>query len=468
MRRLVAVSVIAAAILVLLACAALAARRVSDRSQPAVPQAVTRRPDIILITIDALRADRVSAYGWTRLTSPALDAFARDAVMFTNAIAQAPYTKASIASLMTGVYPSTHQTVTASVPFPEAMSGHVQTMPIASDVLPSRFVTIAEAMQEAGYRTIGMTTNPFLSASFGFDQGFDEFTFFAGQDFLPGNLLVEAALAAVAADRSRPLFLWVHFMEPHSPYVPPPLVHGMFPVAGSPKPIAADIAIPGWLVPGQPRDLRIYETAYDEEIATVDLDVDMLLRGLRGLRDPSRMVVLVTADHGEQFLDHGGWEHGSTLYDELIRVPLVVKAPGFRPRVVGTQVQLIDLYPTILAFAGDDLPGGPGRPLVDLMAGSARGERPALAEIVGTARAVRSHGWKVIVYNDGRQELFDLERDPRETVNRAGREGARLQALQQDFDRLVAAAHDGAAGPQTAPIDPAILQRLRALGYLSR
>src|SRR5262245_2219250 len=137
MRRPVSVCVIAAGIVALLACAALAARRASDRSRPIVQQAATRRPDIILITIDALRADRVSAYGWTRLTSPALDAFARDAVMFTNAIAQAPYTKASIASLMTGLYPSTHQTVTASVPFPEAMSGKVRTLPLTTDVLPS-------------------------------------------------------------------------------------------------------------------------------------------------------------------------------------------------------------------------------------------------------------------------------------------------------------------------------------------
>ena len=192
--------------------------------RPATPRV---QPDILLVTIDALRADHLSSYGYERLTSTAIDDFARGAVRFDNAIAQAPYTKASVASIMTGLYPSSHKTVTASVPFPETMTGHPTTAAIVTDILPAAVTTLAEGLHDAGYRTLGYTANPFLSEAFGFAQGFDRFRFYPGPDFAGAERLVADALDAVRlAKPAGPLFVWVHLMEPHSPYGPPPWTAG--------------------------------------------------------------------------------------------------------------------------------------------------------------------------------------------------------------------------------------------------
>ena len=140
---------------VLIAGMAVIGRASGSKFDELAPPAA-RRPDIVLVTIDALRADHLSSYGYQQFTSPAIDAFARRAARFTNAIAQAPYTKASIASIMTGQYPSAHKTVTASVPFPETMTGHLTTAPITTDVLPPAMTTLAEALGAGGYQILGV------------------------------------------------------------------------------------------------------------------------------------------------------------------------------------------------------------------------------------------------------------------------------------------------------------------------
>src|SRR5262249_10931893 len=129
-----------------------------------------RRPDIVLVTIDALRADHLSAYGYHRLTSPPIDDLARRSILFSNAVTQAPYTKAAIGSLMSGLYPGAHRTTTATVPFGDAMTGHPSTTPPTTDILASSLTTMAEALRDAGYHTLGFVGNPFLIAPFGFGQ----------------------------------------------------------------------------------------------------------------------------------------------------------------------------------------------------------------------------------------------------------------------------------------------------------
>ena len=425
------------------------------------------RPDILLVTIDALRADHLSSSGYDRLTSPAIDAFAHTAVRFTSAIAQAPYTKASVASLMTGLYPSTHKTVTASVPFPETMTGYPTTAPILTDVLPASVTTLAEALHSAGYRTAGFTANPFLIEAFGFSRGFDRFQFYPGPDFAGGDRLVADAVdSARASDAGRPLFTWVHLMEPHSPYTPPRFTAGMFAVKGSAEPIAATIAIPGWLLPGSPRDRRPYVAAYDAEVAAADAAFDALLRELRSVRLNRPAVVVVTADHGEEFLDHGGWEHGSQLYDELIHVPMMIQAPDTAPANVDEQVQLVDLFPTLLGFAGATVPRNAGHSLGEHLTGG--GSHPALSEVVGSMYSVRDERFKLIALNDGRQLLFDLTADPHEHHDLAEANRARAERLRRTLDRLLAEATTMGreVRGETVPVDPAIAERLRSLGYL--
>jgi arylsulfatase A-like enzyme len=429
-----------------------------------------RRPDIVLVTIDALRADHLSSYGYQQFTSPAIDAFARRAARFTNAIAQAPYTKASIASIMTGQYPSAHKTVTASVPFPETMTGHLTTAPITTDVLPPSMTTLAEALGAGGYQTLGFTANPFLIEEFGFARGFDRFRFYPGTGFARGERLVADAVdAARDADGRRPLFTWVHFMEPHSPYTPPPLTAGMFRVGGSPQPIPSQVSIPGWLLPGSPRDLRPYVAAYDDDISAVDAAFDTLLRELRTMRGWRDTIVVLTADHGEQFLDHGGWEHGSNLHDELIRVPLVIQAPRSPAGVIDAQVQLIDLFPTLLDMAGAPLPATSGRAL-EVLWDRKNPSHPAMSEIVGIQSTLREEGFKLIAFTTGQPQLFDLARDPREKVDVAAANPERVHAMQTALNRMRADALEAGRGVHTemVPIDPDVARRLRALGYIQR
>ena len=465
-RRLLTISCIPAVCIAATAVIGLASSPTADQFAP--PPA--RRPDILLVTIDALRADHLSSYGYHQFTSPAIDAFARNAATFTNAIAQAPYTKASIASIMTGHYPSAHKTVTASVPFPETMTGHVTTAPIVTDVLPSSMPTLAEALRGGGYQTVGFTANPFLIEAFGFARGFERFRFYPGADFARGERLVADAVdAARDADGRRPLFAWVHFMEPHSPYTPPPLTAGMFRVGGPPQPISSQVSIPGWLLPGSPRDLRPYIAAYDDDISAVDAAFDTLVREVRMMRGWRDLVVVLAADHGEQFMDHGGWEHGSNLHDELIRVPLIIQAPRSKAGVIDTQVQLIDLFPTLLEIAGVSHPASPGRTL-EVLWNRKSPSHPAMSEIVGLQSTVRDEGFKLIMFPTGRAQLFDLARDPHERVDVAADNQARVQTMQTTLDRIHADAVKAGEGSHTemVPIDPDVAQRLRALGYTQR
>ena len=350
-RSLVLTAVVAIALSV-----GLPAAPAPSRSRIAVAPPPRARPDIILVTIDALRADHVSRYGYMRLTSPLIDAFSRGAIVFTNAIAQAPYTKASVASLMTGLYPSAHKTVTASVPFPETMTGHVTSLPITTERTSSERDNARGGVPQRGISDTRLYGEPVSDRRIWLRAGVRHLEFFPGPDFASADHVVDGTLEQVAKIEQRPMFLWVHVMEPHSPYTPPAWAKGTFPLAGRPEPIASTIPIPGWLLPGSPRDLRAYVDRYDEEITAADVAVDRLLRQLHDVRGTDNAVIVLTSDHGEQFLDHGGWEHSTTLYEELIRVPLIIKAPHPLPGIVKTQVQLIDFFPTLLEYAAITVP----------------------------------------------------------------------------------------------------------------
>jgi len=443
-------------------------RMASGATHPLVAPSHRPRPDVFLITIDAMRYDHVSADGYSRLTSPLLDAFSAHSLQFTNAITQAPYTKAAIASVMSGLYPISHKAVTATVPFPETMTGHPTTAAVETDVLASSITTLAESFRASGYRTLGYTANPFLIEAFGFAHGFEVFHFFPGVDFETAAVVIDRALDDVRhAPSSKPVFLWLHLMEPHSPYAPGALTRGMFPPEGRAHPIPAASPPPSWLLAGSPKDLRLYESAYDEEIASVDIAVDRLFRQLAEAERFENSVIVVTADHGEQFLDHGGWEHGDSLYEELVHVPLVMRVPRIAPRRVDDQVQLIDLYPTLLQLAGiPPRPDTSGRSFVDLLAGE-HTSAPAFTELPNRAYAVRADGWKCIMFADGHDELYDLHTDPAEHHNVAAAQATRAAALKHLIQQhLVSALKRGeTVGDERATVDPAIREQLRSLGY---
>jgi arylsulfatase A-like enzyme len=341
---------------------------------------------------------------------------------------------------------------------------------MATDVLASSITTLAEAFHNEGYRTFGYTANPFLIAAFGFDQGFDHYQFFPGGDFAQATQVTDQALSDIRRAGARPIFLWIHLMEPHSPYAPPPLTRDMFPQEGDAEPIPQDRPPPFWLVQGAPSDLRAYLSRYDEEIAAADVAVLELIRNLGELRPLRPPVIVITADHGEEFLDHGGWEHGRTLHDELIRVPLVVAAPGIEGRRIDSQVQLIDVFPTLLELAGAAVPATvAGTSFVDRLHGRGESE-PAFSELPNNAYAIRWNGWKCIVFADRHAELYDLRADPQEQHNVASADPSRASTMVRLVDRHLADAikRGETIEQRTVPIDSNTLEQLRSLGYVQR
>jgi hypothetical protein len=303
-------------------------------------------------------------------------------------------------------------------------------------------------MQEKGWGTGAVVTNAILYAGqAGFDQGFDFFAGLHGRKRRRGrqvraSVAVDAALSWIDTRRGLPTFVWIHTMDPHSPYKPPAPFDRMF------RPDEVD-DLPdhghGTQVDEKKKRRRRHEISqYDGEIAFGDQEFGRFRRELedRGLYD--RALIVFLSDHGDEFLDHGGLGHGFTLFDELVRVPLVVKFPAGRHggRRVSQQVLGLDVMPTILHAAGEDLPAGlAGRPLQSVVAG-AEPPVPALVQTQhwnATALSVRTETDKYIRrFSPQDDELyFDLVRDPRERVNRAPEDSTRLRALRAQIGEIM-------------------------------
>jgi len=356
-------------------------------------------PLVILYLVDTLRADHLGLYGYRRDTAPALSRFARDGVVFDTAIASSSWTKPSVASLFTSLPPAEHRCVQFYTP------------------LDPSLVTLAERLRDGGYMTGAVVANRLvLARDAHFDQGF---TYFASPpEPQRAAQVVDEALRFLDARRGLPTFLYVHALDPHSPYAPPPPFDRRFgPPPGPAHPAAEpyDYRVPA--------DLSRIVAQYDGEIAYGDQEFGRLVRELkaRGLYD--RAMIVFVSDHGEEFLDHGDWVHGHALYDELVRVPLVVKYPRNRNagRRVESQVQLLDVLPTILKSQGLPVPDPPaiaGRPLDESLGPRFR-ERPVVFETKYreyVAYGVRTRANKYVhqVYPDPRELFFDLVRDPQE------------------------------------------------------
>ena len=433
-------------------------------SPPPTPSSVP--PLVVLITVDALRADHLGVYGYARPTSPYIDALAREAVVVEDAIANAPYTKASIASLMTGLYPSAHKTYTVSATVADSMDGDVEEALPRTDVLPRAATTLAEALDARGYVTAAFTTNPFLIADFGFAQGFDSFRFLSAEGFAAADEVLGRALRAIESE-TRPLFVWVHLMEPHSPYTPDEVFRRVLPPTRPPRLIPPDVSVPPYLAETPTRDVRVYESLYDAEIRSVDAALGCFFDALRGRPAWDDTVIVLTSDHGEQFLEHGGLEHNTNLHDELLRVPLIVRAPNLAPRRVDAQVQLVDVLPTIVGMAGGAAPPRiHGRDLQPLLRGEPFPAAPALAERVGEQYAVRTREWKLIAGAEGGRELYALARDPGERHSLM--HPVRIAEMEEILQGLLTSAIENGEGirAELGPLSPDSRKRLESLGYV--
>jgi arylsulfatase A-like enzyme/Flp pilus assembly protein TadD len=401
-------------------------------------QQVPARPNVLLITLDTVRADRIGAYGYKLAETPNLDRLSGQGVRFSDATTQSPLTAPAHAALFTGLYPTR---------FGLKING--------STALPESAVTLADVLRDAGYRTAAFIGAFVLDRQYGFAQGFDhfdaDFKAYRHEAKLRVQRTAEEVTAPAVAWLKRtppgtPFFAWVHFYDAHAPYDAPP-----------------------------PFGPRFSSRPYDGEIAYVDAAVGRLLAAL-GPAALDRTIVMAVGDHGEMLGEHGEEEHGVFLYEASLHIPWIVRLPkGERAgTVIGEQVRAIDLMPTVLDLAGVPLPrlDLDGESLAPVMRGQARRDPPpSYADAHypelhfgwSPLRSWRVGEWKYI--DAPKPELYDLRVDRAEQRNVldaratvAGRMAAELTATRRSF---------GAAA-ETAPPqpDPETLARLRSLGYI--
>jgi arylsulfatase A-like enzyme len=438
------------------------------------------RPPVVLITVDTLRTDRVLGTSPARVATPAIDALAADSVVFTQARSAAPWTKPALATLLTGLSPLVHGMTNRRARLPEEAE------------------TLAERLRAAGYRTGGVGLNVHLERAFRFDQGFDAYAFPARLDygislgaralarlaptrfpavFPSTTAIAEEAEAWIRAHADEPFFLWLHVLDPHWPYEPPeewlehPERHPRR--WGEPDMVTAVQA--GNTKPGAAERERVAEL-YAGEIRYVDAELARVLGALRELGLYERALIVLASDHGEEFWEHGRYEHGHTLYDEVLRVPLAFKLPGTPVRAtVDAAVSTEALVPTVLDALGlayDPTQLGAGSLAPWWRTPDAAVVEPQFAcgtYYFGEKRAVVFDGWKLVLELDtGRSELFDLG-DPRELHSLAAARPEQLErglALVREWEERCAALRER-LGIQfdSAEASQAVLDTLEALGY---
>jgi arylsulfatase A-like enzyme len=462
----------------------------SGRRMPDGPARPAAQPNFLLISIDTLRPDRLGCYGHARPTSPNIDALAAAGTRFEKAYSTTSWTLPGHMSLFTSLYPSFHKLDHNS------RLGTVR--------LDDGERTLTELLKGAGYRTASFVTHPFLSADWGFGRGFDLYV----RDVCRAEENTGRALQWIEWHRYHErkglepsgFFLFVHYIDPHETYsAPPPFLDrytGDY--RGPLKPTDHLVTMFGSKPFPSEADFRYALDLYDGEIAYVDSQIGRLRDALAEAGWLDSTVIALTSDHGEEFKDHGGMGHKTTLYEEQLRVPLIIACP---PRVaagrtIADRVSLLDIMPTLLALAGERPPGAaqgldlgpllaPGPPAAG--ADERRGRlasRPLFGELgpLGfrweknyCVRSISQDGRKLILTYPSRGDitrgLFHLEADASERRNLHGAKGLdaehrRLERRLSDFIKAGAAHNAGFRSRNKIEIDEAIQQKLRSLGYI--
>ena len=443
-------------------------RRRSKERQLAGPD----QPSVILLLVDTLRADRLGCYGANPSRTPRLDHLAGEGLLFENAIAQSSWTLPSIASIFTGLHMRSHGMVGGSGSAPAAPGGAGN-----GGFLPDSLLTLAGHARLGGITTVGVSANPLVSRGTNLAHGFETFVEFPDDgpqtNWTPATKVNRQFVRWLRQNRRYRFFAYLHYMEPHAPYRPPEALRPPAPAGATPEILAGvppvrRINLRGG-PPLLPEQLAYLRGAYDGEVRVWDEALGGLMDALTGVGAADSVVIVMTADHGEEFLEHGRLYHGSHLYEESVRVPLIVAGPGVRPGRAREAAQGIDIFPTVSSLLGLSVPPGlPGRSLLAPI-----DDRPVISETshgIGPNGeedaeliALRTAQWKLIEEPAvGRFELYDLARDPAERNDRFGQapEGDTLVQALTAWRASVTAA---APAPGS---DPALRQKLRALGYV--
>jgi arylsulfatase A-like enzyme len=418
------------------------------------------RPNVLLITVDTLRADHLSGYGYDRPTSPNLDAFFETAILFTDANSNSGWTLPSLASLMTSLHPVSHGCVKFD------------------SQLAAEHLTLAEILRADGYRTHGIGSHTFLRESRGLQQGFASYDDELVErhertaEHVSSALISDKAIgwleneAAGAHDEA--WLLWLHYFDPHTTYVEHPEISAVF---GNERPV----------------DL------YDGEIAFTDREIARVLAHLAKSGDAASTIVVLTADHGEALGEHGSNRHSTNLFREVTRIPLAIRAPQFAPRRVDQPVESLDILPTLIELLDLTVDTRPaGRSLVPAMRGEVLPSRPILAQTEMsehyTADSLILGRWKLVVDRSGALQrsaegeivlkpremargepdhyLFDRMADPADRIDVKQRLPAVANDLRTRLSDMLEWATPPDGSPDRQALSAAESEALRALGYL--
>lgn len=420
--------------------------------------------NVILITIDSLRADHLSCLGYSKKTTPQLDRIAKHGVLFKQAISNGTSTPTSFRAILTSTYPLMYDD-------PRYLSSYR--------------LTISEILKRGGYSTAAFHSNPFLSSIVGFNRGFDTFRenldfkkevfldginaegmkrFFSpllfrkelikfklkklykiskGEVFARANIINEMALSWLKEHPER-FFIWLHYMDVHSPYIPPIEFRNFISFFSTVNALRVNIKFKQSKVKKSPEkiselDLKKLIDLYDAEIGYADMAVGALLTGLRKMDALDETLLIITSDHGEEFLEHGNIGHFSEeqLYDELLRVPLILYAPEIGENIIiNEQVELLSIAPTIVDAIGlntarDNFMGVSLLPLLTRGRAESKG---VISETSKNKLSYREPGWKFICDKEHKKmELYDLHNDPNEKYNIADKEKEKAQEFKRQI-----------------------------------
>ncbi len=432
----------------------------ADRTA-AQPNTVAR-PDVVVIVLDAARADRFGSYGYERNTTPFIDRLATEALVFDTAIAECPYTVCSMPQLLAGLSFLQHGLV-------------ARTHRLADETQ-----TLAEILSQLGYQTLAFTGNPNSSRATGSDQGFDEFheiwRLTSGRDRTHPGFLTDRAIKRFETLDSRPLFVMLHYVPPHEPYDPDP----EFDLFGDPAydgPVTGDQQFVQAAFTRQveldPADLDELSALYDGNLRMADDYVRRLVEALQAAGRWDNTLFVLTSDHGEAFAEHGVLGHNETLYEEMLRVPLILRLPGGQRPSTAELTQLAslgDVMPTVLARL--DYPPPVGAFGSDLLSPRNDADRHIVlrsSHEAGTIFGVRTQRWKLMArspasWDPGWFRLFDLEADPDERVDLAAQhrliQAALALRLSQALQSQQPAQTESGTIPETDE------EMLKSLGYL--
>lgn len=432
------------------------------------------RPNIILISVDTLRADHLGCYGYDRNTTLNIDRLARDSVLFTNAIAQSSWTLPSHMSLFTGLYPSGHGVI-----FDDRR-------------LSERHITLAEILKKNGYRTVAFTDGGYVSQKFGY-RGFDQFEsnkHGSGQDGIESiyRKAVDWLRKNPSNQDSGPFFLFLHTYQPHAPYDPPP-AYDIY----SDKSYRGIVVVPEngndyyeSIKSGMSREDYLYVIdKYDGDIRYTDHFLGKLFDELENLELYDESMIIITSDHGENFLDHPdsgiSYVGHNELYDEIVKVPLIIKTSKFpENKVIGSQVESIDIMPTVLELLNIAIPGEvEGEGLVKLVKKGSHDEAFAFSERFlkphnehDEYRMIRSSNRKLLLRSRNEPELlelelYDLENDPEEKRNLYADGAGSGKLLLRKLEAWVSAQKEKTRPADKIELDEQLERQLKGLGYMN-